>query len=122
MDEFQAAQDLVNKILRMLVCQFLCGADNPFQITFEQLCDNVKCVEILGFGGPSHDIHDFDDIVMVTKVTQQLDLSQYPFSIDKILEHAGNALDCDLQTQRSRFAFYVRAARAELETRIAKPA
>jgi hypothetical protein len=117
MDEFQASQDLVNEVLRMLIRQFLRGADDPFQVTLEQLCHYVQCMEILCLRWPSHDIHDFDYVVMVTKVTQQLDLSQYSFRVNKILEHAGNTLDCDLQTQRSCSAFSMRAARADLETR-----
>jgi hypothetical protein len=94
-DVLEAAQDLVDKVLVVLVRQRLHAADDPVEITLVQLGDDVERIKLHNLGRAGHDIHDFDDVVMTSQMAQQLDLPQDALRIDEVRKHLANPLDGD---------------------------
>jgi hypothetical protein len=67
-------------------------------------------MEVLGFGRAGHDIHNFDYVVMLAKVPQQLNLAQNPLSINQILKYSRNSLNRNLQYAKTDQAILLERA------------
>ena len=62
-DVLEAAQDLVDEVLEVVISQGLGGADDLVQVRIHQLIDDVDVIETL-LGGRPHDVAHSDDVVV----------------------------------------------------------
>ena len=96
-DVLEPPHDLPDKVLRVLVSELLGGVKDALQVALEEGRDDVERVEVLALGGRRHDVGDEDDVVVVRKVVEELQLAQDAFCINEVLEDARDALDSDLR-------------------------
>lgn len=96
MDELEASQHLVDKVLEMLIRQRLCASDDLVEIAFIELCDNIKGIKVFCLWWPRHNVDDLDNVVVPSQVSQELDLAQDALRIDEVGKHLGDALDRNL--------------------------
>mmetsp|Transcript_105847 Transcript_105847/g.294711 ORF Transcript_105847/g.294711 Transcript_105847/m.294711 type:complete len:430 (+) Transcript_105847:189-1478(+) len=89
----EAAQDLVEEVLRVAVGETLAAADDAVQVALVELRDDVEVLEVLRLGRPRLQVHNLHDVVMRAQVPQQLDLAQDALGVDEVLEDLAHALD-----------------------------
>mmetsp|Transcript_60288 Transcript_60288/g.140419 ORF Transcript_60288/g.140419 Transcript_60288/m.140419 type:complete len:344 (+) Transcript_60288:233-1264(+) len=89
----QASEDLMNKVLVMLLRERLFRIDHLVQVSFHEIGDNVDVLKVRRFGRVH--VEDPNDVFMV-ELPQQLHLSQDSFAINKIPERVSDLLDCTL--------------------------
>ena len=89
----EAAQDLVDKVLDVVVGERLLRVDDVVQVGVEQLGHQVDVLPVLRLaGGRHHDVAQVEH-VLVRKVLQQPDLAQDALAVDGVLERVGDLLD-----------------------------
>lgn len=75
-DVLEPAQDLVDEVHSMLVCEGLLGLHDPVHVCLKQGAHDVQSVKVLSLRGAGHDIQQVNQVVMVAKVAQELHFSQ----------------------------------------------
>ena len=92
-DVLETAEDLVDEVLVMLVREGLHAPDDSVKITLVQLRHNVQGIKVHGLRRASHNVDDFNDIVVPLQVPKQFDLAEDSFGIDEVSKHLANSLD-----------------------------
>ena len=88
-DVLEAAQELVQEVLDVLVGERLRRADNLVQVCVHQRGDHVQVGAPVG---AAHEVADADDVLMV-KVEEELDLAERTLRGRLVLEDVGDFLD-----------------------------
>ena len=93
--EHQSSQELVDKVLDVIIGQVLSGIYHPVQVGLHQFCDDID----IGVTSPSfrtEQVNKSNNIVMLKKfymmndVTEELDLPYDSLSINKIIKGIDN--------------------------------
>ena len=98
----EAAQDLVDKVLYVVVRELLLGVDDVVQVGVEQLGDEVHVLPVLNLPAVGH--HDVlqAEHVLVLEVLEQPHLAKHPLAVDRILKGIADLLDGHLRDECGR--------------------
>ena len=94
MDIEAATQQLVHKVLDVVISQVLPRVDHSVHVSLHQVSDDVDVLVASLSRGPSN-VDQGNDVIVV-KEFQKLDLTHNSLRVNKVFESLGNLLDGDL--------------------------
>lgn len=96
MDKLEPTKDLVKEVLEVLIREPLAGGDDTVQVRLHEVRNDVHIREVDGVGGHRDDILDSDNVFMVSKVPQELDLTQDTLGVHEVVKHPPHLFNGDL--------------------------
>jgi hypothetical protein len=94
-DVLDAPQDLIHKVLYVVVRERLGALEDLVEVGVHQLAHYVDVLELLVPAGRPRQVQDVDD-VLVLEVPEQAQLAKGALGVREVLEDVGYFLDGDL--------------------------
>lgn len=86
-DVLEGGEDLVGKVLEMLIGEDLSARDNLMEVGIHETGDNVNVLEVWAGSRRNVDVFDGDDVV-VLEVAEKFHFAECSFAVDDVFDDA----------------------------------